>query len=203
MSGLGYNGRDPKDPQGKNHHFNRVENISIHEVELSENPRMMMESWNKNTASWLKRSIYTRFLDNQPGRLSAATYLTYFVSALWHGFRPGYYFCFLSASLMTLSGRALRKHIRPLFLQGTKLHPFKPVYDVLGWAGTIFLINYCTMPFVAQTLARSITAWASIAFLGHILMVSVLLVSRNRGLTRKIEAFGKSIQLADAQKKKE
>ena len=104
---------------------------------------------------------------------------------------------------MTLSGRALRKHVRPLFLQGTKLHPLKPIYDVLGWAGTIFLINYCTMPFVAQTLERSFTAWASIAFVGHILMVSVLLVSRNRGLTRKIEAFGKSIQLADAQKKKE
>ncbi len=164
---------------------------------------MMMESWNKNTASWLKRSIYTRFLNNQPGRLSAATYLTYFVSALWHGFRPGYYFCFLSGSLMTLTGRALRKHLRPLFLQGSKLHPFKPVYDVLGWAGTIFLINYCTMPFVAQTLPRSIVAWRSIWFLGHIIMIGVLILSRNRAVTKKIEAFGKTLQDADSQKKKE
>jgi hypothetical protein len=41
LAGLGYAGRDPKNPS--RFLFNRVENISIRDVEFARNPKMMIE----------------------------------------------------------------------------------------------------------------------------------------------------------------
>ena len=194
MCGLGYAGQDPKDPSRPL--FNRVENISIRDVEFASNPRMLFDNWNKNTASWLKRSIYTRVIA-RAHKPSTATYLTYFSSALWHGFKPGYYLCFLTAALMTLTGRALRRHLRPLFTEDSVLHPYKPIYDFLGWLGSMFLINYCVMPFYSFTFVRSFHLWKTIWFSGHILMISVLVASKNKVVVRTIDNLKKRLTIVD------
>jgi lysophospholipid acyltransferase len=167
LTGLGYKGLDSRDQ--KRHLFNRVENICIRKVELASNPRDIFANWNKNTASWLRRSVYVRITETSP--LLNPTIITYLVSALWHGCHPGYYLCFLSAAMMTISGRNLRRYIRPLFIENAKLAPFKPFYDFFGWMGSIFLINYCVMPFYSFTFEKSIKSWASIGYLGHIVML--------------------------------
>ena len=138
-----------------------------------------MESWNKNTASWLKRSVYVRIIEIS-GSSSAATYATYFISALWHGFRPGYYLTFMSGALITFCGRKLRRHLRPLFLETSKLNFLKPVYDVLGWFGTLFLANYSVFPFFCYTMERSFQLWKSVYFAGHILMFTILIFFSNK-----------------------
>ena len=143
--------------------FDRLENISIHEVEFAPSPKVVMESWNKNTASWLKRSVYVRII-SLTGSTSLATFGTYFVSALWHGFRPGYYLSFMSGALITFCGRKLRRSLRPLFLETSKFNIFKPIYDLLGWLGTLFLANYSIFPFFCYSLERSFHFWKSVYF---------------------------------------
>jgi lysophospholipid acyltransferase len=183
-TGLGYNGVNPKHPN--RHLFDRLENISIHQVEFAPSPKAVFESWNKNTASWLKRSVYVRII-SITGSVSAATYATYFISALWHGFRPGYYLTFMSGALITFCGRKLRRHLRPLFLETSKLHYLKPVYDILGWFGTLFLANYSVFPFFCYTVERSLQLWRSVYFAGHILMLTILIFFRNKKVLAAID----------------
>jgi Predicted membrane protein len=40
------------------------------------------------------------------------TVLTYALSALWHGFYPGYYLTFMSGALFTFASRAV-SHVQP------------------------------------------------------------------------------------------
>ena len=44
------------------------------------------------------------------------TYGTYFVSAFWHGFYPGYYSFFIYAALLTETARQARRVLRPYFI---------------------------------------------------------------------------------------
>ena len=50
---------------------------------------------------WLKTVCYER-------APFANTLLTYILSAVWHGFYPGYYFSFVSAAFATIAARTVR-----------------------------------------------------------------------------------------------
>jgi lysophospholipid acyltransferase len=71
ISGIGYTGDK----------FNGAQNVDITSVELGENVKEMMGSWNKFTANWLRRYVYVRV---PMASLKLPT--TFFISAFWHGF---------------------------------------------------------------------------------------------------------------------
>lgn len=124
LSGLGYIGYDPKTLKPD---FSRVQNIVIRNVELPENPRMMMNNWNMNTQKWLRNHVYLRLINSNQTNSAFVTLVTFMVSALWHGFHPGYYISFLFVSFYIMCGRLLRKHVRPFVVSG-KLSGLKQVF---------------------------------------------------------------------------
>jgi D-alanyl-lipoteichoic acid acyltransferase DltB (MBOAT superfamily) len=102
-------------------------------VELGSSPKGMMDSWNKFTANWLRRYVYTRV------KISALKLpTTFFVSAFWHGFYPGYYTTFLSSVLMTENARVLRRSLRPFFVAG-RFRFLKPVYGNDSFRVAVFI----------------------------------------------------------------
>jgi lysophospholipid acyltransferase len=104
LSGLGYNGFDPK--TGKVF-WDRLENVNPWGLETAQNTRGYIENWNKNTNHWLRNYIYLRVTPKgrKPGfRASMATFVT---SAFWHGFYPGYYLTFVLASLIQTVAKSM------------------------------------------------------------------------------------------------
>lgn len=102
LSGLGYNGFDPK--TGKVF-WDRLENVNPWGLETAQNVYGFLGSWNKNTNHWLKNYVYLRVTPKgkKPGfRASMATFVT---SALWHGFYPGYYLTFVLASFVQTTAK--------------------------------------------------------------------------------------------------
>lgn len=103
LSGLGYNGFDPK--SGKVF-WNRLENIDPWSLETAQNSYGYLGSWNKNTNHWLRNYIYLRVTPRgkKPGfRASLATFTT---SAFWHGFYPGYYLTFILGSFVQTGSKS-------------------------------------------------------------------------------------------------
>lgn len=97
LSGLGYNGFDPKTGRV---FWDRLENVNPWSLETAQNTRAYLENWNKNTNHWLRNYVYLRVTPKgkKPGfRASLATFGT---SAFWHGFYPGYYLTFILASFV-------------------------------------------------------------------------------------------------------
>ncbi|KAI8843062.1 hypothetical protein BC829DRAFT_401225, partial [Chytridium lagenaria] len=54
LSGIGYRGRDPTNPNV--HLFNRYENVNILELETAQSPRAFIGSWNILTNQWLRNA---------------------------------------------------------------------------------------------------------------------------------------------------
>lgn len=103
LSGLGYNGFDPKTGRVS---WNKLENINAWNVETAQNSHAYLGNWNKNTNYWLRNYVYLRVTPKgkKPGfRASLATFAT---SAFWHGFYPGYYLSFILASFIQTAAKS-------------------------------------------------------------------------------------------------
>ena len=83
LAGFGY------DPRSQN--WNSLSNMDIVAFELAGNIRTGSRSWNQRTQQWIERIVYV-----ESGKSLVATY---FVSAFWHGFYPGYYIFFMTGTL--------------------------------------------------------------------------------------------------------
>ncbi len=156
-SGAGYNGPNKWD---------RVRNVHPLQVEMAENVRSVTSNWNICTANWLKYYVYWR-LPTGPIR----TYGTYFVSAFWHGFYPGYYMFFIYAALLTESARVARRVLRPYFVTATtpeKPLVLKPLYDIVGILATMTFVNFGGVGFILLSFADTWAAWRAVHFFGLI-----------------------------------
>lgn len=62
--------------------------------------RDSIEHWNKGTNRWLRSIVYERAKYNK-------LMFTYSLSALWHGFYPGYYITFANGAFFTIVARTV------------------------------------------------------------------------------------------------
>ncbi|OWZ07682.1 Lysophospholipid acyltransferase [Phytophthora megakarya] len=163
LTGTGFEGFDEQNnPKG----WGGVSNVDILGFELGANVREISRAWNKGTQNWLERYVYTR-TDN-------SLLATYLVSALWHGFYPGYYLFFLTVPLATSVNRLARRHVRP-YVVGSGI---KPLYDLVGMVCTAMVVNYLAVSFVVLSWEEAVAGFRSMRFAGHVgLVVCYLLLT--------------------------
>ncbi|KAL1921897.1 uncharacterized protein VTP21DRAFT_10539 [Calcarisporiella thermophila] len=172
LCGLGFNGYDKN---GKPT-WNRVSNIDPLGYETAENVKALLESWNQRTNIWLKNYVYMRVTPPGHKPSFSSTLITFSVSALWHGFHPGYYLTFLSAALAQNIAKKLRRNLRVLFMSPTLKPPhprIKAVYDLVGRIVTVASFNYIAVPFVLLSLKDSFAVWRAVYFHVHIGMLAL------------------------------
>ncbi|CAH2106412.1 unnamed protein product [Euphydryas editha] len=149
-SGMGFNGYDnngsPK--------WDKMSNIDIFGFEFAQNFRTAVASWNKNTNAWLRSAAYER------GGAAWRTARVYALSALWHGFHPGYYLTFFAGGLFTVAAKKVRAFARPMFLES---RPKKLLYDLLTFITTRVAMTYTTVPFVLLHLSPSLAFYGFVS----------------------------------------
>lgn len=162
-TGLGFKGYDSN---GKPM-WNLISNMNLIRFETSLNLRDAIHAWNMTTQNWLRRTAYER----APRKLSVVS--TYLLSAVWHGFYPGYYMTFLSGALFTHAARNGRRIIRPQFQRG-KILPV--IYDSITFILTRLTIAYAAFPFVILDFHNNFEIYKSLYFSIHILALGGVLL---------------------------
>ncbi|VDK41511.1 unnamed protein product [Taenia asiatica] len=127
--------------------------------ELGTNTKVMLDNWNIGTTRWLRECVY----DRVPKRFAVVA--VFFVSAFWHGFYPVYYICFLSAALLTMTGRCAlvrntlrlcRARLRPCFIESYWYHR---LYDIVTNLAALFSLNYLGMGFFLLDTSLALKLW--------------------------------------------
>lgn len=95
-SGQAYRGKDKK--TGKEL-WSRYIGVDILGVETSIFAYSVMEAWNCGAQRWLKKYFYFRITCYVHRILGL--YMTYMVSAFWHGFYPMYFLFFILYAIIT------------------------------------------------------------------------------------------------------
>lgn len=89
-------------------------NLYFKDIELGTNIRAIANGWNACTSMWLRRYVIPLILHHTlmcvlrcvyERTKFAPTLVAYTVSAWWHGFYPGYYFCFVYFGFVTEASR--------------------------------------------------------------------------------------------------
>ncbi|KAN0073425.1 MBOAT, membrane-bound O-acyltransferase family domain containing protein [Elaphomyces granulatus] len=171
LSGLGYNGFDPK--TGKVF-WDRLENVNPWRLETAQNIRAYLESWNMNTNHWLRNYVYLRVTPKGKKPGFRASMVTFATSAFWHGFYPGYYLTFVLGAVEQTAAKNIRRYVRPFFLtpDGTKPTPLKRYYDVVSWLTTQLILSFSVVPFIVLYFSDSILVWARLYFYGLVAVMS-------------------------------
>lgn len=194
LSGLGYNGIDPKSGETK---WNRCRNIDIPKIEFANNWKELLDHWNMNTNVWLRNNVYKRIArpGKKPGFKSTMT--TFFTSAFWHGLEPGYYLSFILAGFMQSAAKMLRRHVRPLFFAQPNVpnptfsnvltfSPSQLFYCTASVITSQITLNYAVAPFMLLEFKASIAGWKAVYFYGHILTF-VAIVAFQNGLGKTLD----------------
>eukprot|EP00347_Sterkiella_histriomuscorum_P004536 403360089 len=92
-SGLSYNGLD----LNKTPKFDRVQNIRIYDIEFSYKVQEFFNAWNISVHMWLKHYVFLRLVKKGQKIGIVPILTTFIVSAVWHGFYPGYFMFFISS----------------------------------------------------------------------------------------------------------
>ncbi|XP_022239812.1 lysophospholipid acyltransferase 1-like [Limulus polyphemus] len=143
-----------------------LSNVDIVRFELSVNFRESLETWNKTTQNWLKMIAYDRAARHK-------TLVTYILSAIWHGFYPGYYFTFLGGALLTMAARSVRRSVRPYFQTS---RPMAVFYDILSCLATRVALAYIVFPFILLESMASLKVYWNFYFSGHIIALLAIFV---------------------------
>ena len=97
-AGLSFNGYDKETGEAKH---DRVQSVVIWKLETSCRIKDFLANWNISAHMWLKYYIFLRMLPNgKSGGQVGAALTTFIVSAIWHGFYPGFFVFFISAGLI-------------------------------------------------------------------------------------------------------
>ncbi|CAK1596145.1 unnamed protein product [Parnassius mnemosyne] len=159
--GMGFNGYDANGTPK----WDKMSNIDVFGFELAQNFRAAVACWNKNTNAWLRSVAYER------GGLGTAR--VYALSALWHGFLPGYYLTFFAGGLFTLAAKKVRAVVRPMFLDS---RPKKLFYDSLTFITTRIAMTYATVPFILLHLTPSLAFYGKFYYSLHFIALGALLL---------------------------
>lgn len=194
-SGLGFDGYYEDESQN----WELASNVDIWRLETSLNFKILLDNWNKTTQSWLKRCAYDRTPSN------IRTVATYVLSALWHGFYPGYYLCFLTGALVTMAAREGRRRIRPLFQSNATSIL---IYDIITFIFTRVYLAYTVAPFVLLSLESSFIFYRRMYFLPHILclvalFIVPLILPASPSVNRKVKTGGEELKVMNGGDKKE
>lgn len=163
ISGLGFNGYTSTGEQK----WDMITNVDVLGFELGLSLRDCIQSWNILTNSWLRMVVYERVSKDK------GVFLTFALSAVWHGFHPGYYITFASGALFTVASRTVRKYVRPLFQTSSNMSKF---YDVLTCVFTRILMTYLTFSFVLLEFWASLRIYWNMYCWLHVLALFTIFI---------------------------
>ncbi|XP_035785422.1 lysophospholipid acyltransferase 1-like isoform X2 [Anopheles albimanus] len=167
-SGLGFNGYDERD--GVTPRWDMLSNIQVLEFEFGTNFRNCINAWNAGTNRWLRMVVFERV----PKRYG--TLLTFSLSALWHGFYPGYYMTFATGALIVVAARTARKLFREPF---QRTPATRTLYDVLTCLVTRVFMAYATFPFVLLEFRASLDMYLNVFMCLHLVaLITVFVLSK-------------------------
>lgn len=109
VSGIGYEGIDAETGSGR---WDEIQNVNPWSLETAQNAHAFVGNWNMRVHNWLYHYVYIRVTPEgkKPGLL--ASMATFLVSAIWHGYWPGFYLTFVLSSLV----HVVAKGMHPTFL---------------------------------------------------------------------------------------
>lgn len=174
-SGIGYDGAD---------NYNKYASMDLLSFETATNSKTLLGSWNMRIQSWLKNYVYIKTLDPTKPRGAVQmlpTLLTFFASAIWHGFYVGFFMTFLGFAFFDQLQKMIEKFVGEKVQQSI-------AFKVFSWFYTIHAVSYFGIGFVYMNLDPSKLAYNGLGYsYGIVVIVGSLVMTQVVAMQKKRE----------------
>jgi lysophospholipid acyltransferase len=191
LSGLAYNGRDKATGADR---WDACLQVDLLAFKRCTDAKGLTTYWSMSPQRFLKRGVFQRLCGvvSKP----TATQLTFVFSAFWHGLYPGYFLFFSCGALFGSVISVLKARLKPFVYcteeedadsgsgGGGKGGAGVPIakwrhwlFTALFWTATHFVLAYAIVPFRVMSWSRSIRAWSSVAYSGHLVIGAFFVAS--------------------------
>lgn len=150
-----------------------LSNVDPRQYELITCLSQVIISFNMNTNLWSKNYVFKRlrFLGNK--MLSGFTTMIFL--AIWHGFAPAYFLCFVLEFLDIEAERIMKGWFKPVFELAGKNVLSNAVLNLACYVITITSLSYATVAFDLLSWPKINTFWSSMYYYNHIFIAFVLM----------------------------
>ena len=171
-SGLGFNGYDKETGEAKH---DRVQSCVIWKLETSYRIKDFLANWNISAHMWLKHYIFLRMLpnDKKGSGQAAAALTTFVVSAVWHGFYPGFFVFFLGAGFLDYQAKLAGQALNPL-VAGWMPHWLLYIFC---WVWCYIMCGYFAAAFVLLSFENFNKVYASMYYVGHLSLAGAIVLA--------------------------
>lgn len=171
LSGLGFNGRDPKTKVVR---WSAVTSLNPLNFELATNIPTIVESFNMRTNAWIKQYLYKRLAFLGSREISGVSSLMFL--AIWHGYSFGYFFAFGTEFLCITSERYLKSLLTPVWTRAYAVDGsiFGYIYSFLSWLTCSTTIAYGIISFDLLHKGPSLQATGHVYWFGHIICAVII-----------------------------
>ncbi|XP_033214251.1 lysophospholipid acyltransferase 7 [Belonocnema kinseyi] len=149
--------------------FEAIHNMYVEKVETCITVREAMKVWNTTVQYWMAHCVYKRF-PFKPLR----TAVVFLLSAIWHGYSPGYFLC-IGQIVFFLPMEDIYVKI---YKQLEENSLTKTLLGAFLWFMKMSCMAYLGLSFQLLELHETMTYYKSIYFAGHILVALLYLTGQ-------------------------
>ncbi|XP_076233685.1 membrane bound O-acyltransferase domain containing farjavit [Calliopsis andreniformis] len=160
---------EPEKLKEEEFNYTTIHNMNIWKLETSISTRAAMKAWNGCIQYWMGVYIYKRF----PYK-SLRTIATLALSAIWHGWAPGYFFCICQIPLFLMSEDIFLK----VYNQMKEDSLIKKALWLLLWYERSTSMAYLGMPFLLLDFHDIVTYYKLVYCSGHIIAFALYAIAR-------------------------
>lgn len=153
--------------------------MRVWDIEFSYKVNDFLGAWNISVHMWLKYYVYLRLIKRDKKGIQLVPIIsTFIVSAIWHGFYPGYYLFFLASGIMDY-----------IFKLGSKLWVLFDWMPLTLLRVCLFALNYilCAywgLCFVFLDIGRIHKFHSALSYTGHIFLGLNFLLLQYSGIVK-------------------
>lgn len=170
LIGISYNGRDEKGRVK----WDRIKMVNIVKFKFARNiVRDMVPNWNMMSQHWLNKYVHQRFIRLGVSK-GHSRWLTFVVSAIWHGLYPGYYLFFVQCALFMEVSNMLYALVAPFIFEEDRKTPKYPLFNaIVTPILTTTTLDYLVINFQLMSFWGGYQATKALYFIGHIIMIII------------------------------
>ena len=167
-SGLSFNGVVDGQPR-----HDRIKSVNVWTISTATTVKDMFANWNMSVHEWLKNYVFLRLLDSKKKGSSTftASMTTFFVSAIWHGFYPGFFVFFAGAAFLDYQNKLQEKTLTPWLL---KYVP-QQVISVYNFLACFLITSFYQVAFNLLQWEAFDKVHREMYYVGHIYIVVAIL----------------------------
>ncbi|XP_029043470.1 lysophospholipid acyltransferase 7 [Osmia bicornis bicornis] len=175
----------PEELKNEEFSFDTIHNMDVMKLETCQSVRTAMKAWNGCIQYWMGVYVYKRF----PVKC-LRTIVTLTLSAVWHGWAPGYFFCICQIPLFMLTDDIAMK----FYNQSEENSLAKKAWYMLLWYEKTTCMAYLGVSFLLLGFRDTMHYYRVVYFSGHIvalLLYVTVLCLKPYVLKRTVESKDK------------